>query len=78
MHKLDYPISWEEFGRAVNKLKNGKAPGLSGVSSEAFKAMDDDYKRYRYDFICKFWDDRADFESLHRSQCVSVCQNQVT
>jgi hypothetical protein len=37
--ELDNPISWKEFTKAVTKLKNAKAPGLTGVPPEAFKAM---------------------------------------
>ncbi|KAL7527281.1 hypothetical protein ACHAXR_003829, partial [Thalassiosira sp. AJA248-18] len=36
MWSLNNPISWTEFDQAVNKLKNGKAPGLNGVPPEAF------------------------------------------
>ena len=39
MWELNDPISWEEFRRAVKKLKNGKAAGLTRVPAEAFKAM---------------------------------------
>jgi hypothetical protein len=39
MWELNDPISWEEFTKAVQKLKNAKAPGLTGVPPEAFKAM---------------------------------------
>jgi hypothetical protein len=37
--ELNNPISWKEFTKAVSKLKNAKAPGLTGVPPEAFKAM---------------------------------------
>jgi hypothetical protein len=37
--ELDDPITWKEFSTAVTKLKNAKAPGLTGVLPEAFKAM---------------------------------------
>jgi hypothetical protein len=37
--ELDDPITWTEFNKAVTKLKNAKAPGLTRVSPEAFKAM---------------------------------------
>jgi hypothetical protein len=29
--ELDDPITWEEFSKAVTKLKNAKVPGLTGV-----------------------------------------------
>jgi hypothetical protein len=37
--ELDDPITWEEFSKAVTKLKNAKVPGLTGIPPEAFKAM---------------------------------------
>ena len=37
--ELNDPITWDEFMKAVKKLKNTKAPGLTGVPPEAFKAM---------------------------------------
>jgi hypothetical protein len=39
MWELNDPITWDEFSKAVRKLKNAKAPGLTGVPPEAFKAM---------------------------------------
>lgn len=37
--ELDSPISFEEVDAAINKLKNGKAPGLNGITPEAYKTM---------------------------------------
>ena len=37
--ELNDPISWEEFSKAVKKLKNAKAAGLTGVPPKAFKTM---------------------------------------
>ena len=39
MWELNDPITWEEFRRAVKKLKNGKAMRLTGVLAEAFNVM---------------------------------------
>jgi hypothetical protein len=39
MWELNDLISWEEFTKAVWKLKNAKASGLTGVPPETFKAM---------------------------------------
>ena len=35
-HELDAAITWDEFNKAVNKLKNNKAPGLNGVHQKGF------------------------------------------
>ena len=69
---INQRISWDEFDRAVNKLKNGKAPGLNNVPPEAFKAMDQDCRRRIFDYVQAFWDGTADYESWHKSQCVPV------
>ncbi len=37
--ELDDPITWTEFNKAMTKLKDAKAQGLTGVLPEAFKAM---------------------------------------
>ena len=37
MNKLDVPPSWKEFTEAVKYLTNNKAPGLNGVTPNAFK-----------------------------------------
>jgi hypothetical protein len=39
LSKLDLPISFDEVNAAINKLKNGKIPGLNGIPPEAYKAM---------------------------------------
>jgi hypothetical protein len=39
MWELKDPIRWEEFTKAVQKLKNAKAPGLTGVPPKAFNTM---------------------------------------
>ncbi|EJK66802.1 hypothetical protein THAOC_12239 [Thalassiosira oceanica] len=44
MFELDDPLTRDEFERAVNKLKAGKASGLNGVPPEAFKAMDEELR----------------------------------
>ncbi|KAL7525760.1 hypothetical protein ACHAXR_003162, partial [Thalassiosira sp. AJA248-18] len=72
MWSLNDPISWTEFDQAVNKLKNGKAPGLNGVPPEAFKAMNQECRMHIFGYIQDFWEGEADYESWHRSQCVPV------
>ena len=39
LHEIDSPITFEEVNAAINKLKNGKSPGLNGIPPEAYKAM---------------------------------------
>ena len=69
---LNDPISWDEFDQTVNKLKNGKAAGLNGILSEAFKAMNGDVRQKVYQYICKFWSGEADYKGWHKCKCVPV------
>ena len=39
LHEIDSPITFEEVNTAINKLTNGKSPGLNGIPPEAYKAM---------------------------------------
>ena len=39
MRCIDKPITFNEVDKAINKLKDGKAPGLNGVPPKALKAM---------------------------------------
>jgi hypothetical protein len=72
MWELNDPISWEEFTKAVRKLKNAKAPGLTDVPPEAFKAMSTANLRH----ICKHVNDiflgDMDHKQWHHSQCIQV------
>ena len=38
--ELDAHITMREFTRAISKLKNNKAPGVTGVPAEDFKCLD--------------------------------------
>jgi hypothetical protein len=54
MWELNDPITWDEFSKAVRKLKNAKAPGLTGVPPEAFKAMSPTNLRHVYNHVNDF------------------------
>ena len=60
--KLNDPITWDEFCKAVKKLKNTKAPGLTGVPPEAFKAMSPANLRYVYNHVNDFFLGNVDYE----------------
>ena len=49
-----------------------KAAGLNGLPSESFKSMVKYCRRYVFDFINEFWNNRFDFEIWHKSQCAPV------
>jgi hypothetical protein len=73
--ELNNPISWEEFSKAVKKLKNAKAAGLAGVPPKAFKAMTACNLRHVYKHINNFFLGTADYKQWHRSQCVPVLKS---
>jgi hypothetical protein len=68
--ELNDPITWDEFMKAVKKLKNAKAPGLTGVPPKAFKAMSTANLRHVYKHCIDFFLGIVDHEQLHCSQCV--------
>ena len=72
MWELNDPITWDEFSKAVRKLKNAKAPGLTGVPPEAFKAMSPTNLRHIYNYVNDFFMGDVDHEQWHRSKCVCV------
>jgi hypothetical protein len=70
--ELNNPISWEEFSKAVWKLKSAKAAGLTGVPPKAFKAMTACNLQHVYKHVNDFFLGTADYNQWHRSQCVSI------
>jgi hypothetical protein len=54
------------------KLKNAKAPGLTGVPPEAFKDMSPANLWHVYKHINDFFLGNTDHKQWHRSQCVPV------
>ncbi len=70
--ELNNPITWEEFTKAVKKLKNAKAAGLTGVPPEAFKAMSAYNLHHVYKHCNDFFLGTADHKQWHCSQCILV------
>ncbi len=68
--ELNDPITWKEFTKAVKKLKNAKAAGLTGVPPEAFKAMSTANLCHVYKHCNDFFLGIANHEQWHCSQCV--------
>ena len=59
--ELDSHIRMKEFTRAISKLKNNKAPGVTGVPAEAFKCLDGKNIKQVCLFVVDFWDGNADY-----------------
>ncbi len=70
--ELGNPISREEFSKAATKLKNAKAPGLTGVPPEAFKAISPANLCHVYNHVNDFFLGNTDHKQWHCSQCVPV------
>ena len=67
MYEVGDPPTWEEFRRAVFKLKNDKQPGKNGVMPNAFKCLDNHNLSNMFNFIKDFWHGEVDFEEWHES-----------
>ncbi len=65
-------ISWEEFSKAVRKLKNAKTAGLTGAPPKAFKAMTTCNLQHVYKHVNNFFLGAADYDQWHCSQCVPI------
>jgi hypothetical protein len=59
----------------VTKLKNEKAPGLTGVPPEAFKAMSPANLRQVHKHANDFFLGNTDHEQWHQSQCIPIPKN---
>ncbi len=49
LHDIDSPITFDEVDAAINKIKNGKSPGLNGIPPKPTKK----------------WIPKSDDESMH-------------
>ena len=63
--ELDHPITMKEFAKAIAKLKNGKAPGTTGVPPDAFKCLDGDNHKQIFHYVVDFWEGKADYWEWH-------------
>ena len=70
--KLDLPISFDKVDAAINKLKNGKSPGLNSIPPEAYKTMNRRRHCRIHRYVAAFF--KGDVNSLgwHQSQCIPV------
>jgi hypothetical protein len=68
----DTPITFKEVKWAINKLKEGKSPGLNGIQPEALKAMDNTSRCAVHRHVCNIFEGRVDHEGWHKSQCAPV------
>jgi len=58
-------ITMKEFVRAIKKLKNGKAQGVTGVAPDAFKCLEGVNQKQIYWYIVDFWEGTADYWEWH-------------
>ncbi len=72
LSEIDSPITFEEVNAAINKLKNGKSPGLNSIPPEAYKTTNGRMRRRVNRYVANFFEGIADYEGWHQSQCVPV------
>ncbi len=70
--EIDCPITFSEVDKAIKKLKPGKAPGLNGIPSEAYKAFGRKMRMRIHRYISQFVNGIRDYDGWHKSQCVRV------
>ncbi len=71
-YNIDSPITFEEVNAAINKLKNGKSPGLNGILPEAYKAMNGKMRQCVNQYVLDFFKGKENYMEWHQSQCVPV------
>jgi hypothetical protein len=62
LFKIDSPIIFKEVNAAINKLKNGKSPGLIGITPKAYKAMNGRMRCRVYCYVVDFFKGTMDYE----------------
>jgi hypothetical protein len=72
LHDIDSPITFKEVNAAINKLKNGKSPGLNGISPKAYKAINTETQQQVHEYTAAFFEGDANYNGWHESQCVPV------
>jgi hypothetical protein len=50
---------------AINKLKNGKSPGLNGIPPKAYKAMNTKTQQQVHAYVATFFEGKADYNGWH-------------
>jgi hypothetical protein len=75
MWELNDPITWVEFYSAVRKLKNAKAPGLTVVPPEAFKAMSPANSQNVYDYVKSLFHGRCQLQAVAPQPMCSCSKN---
>jgi hypothetical protein len=70
--ELNDHMSWEQFSKAVRKLKNAKAAGLTGVPPKAFKAMTACNLQHVYKHVNNFFLGTEDYQTSNGT-AVSAC-----
>ena len=70
--KLDLPIFFDKVDAAINKLKNGKSPGLNSIPPEAYKTMNSCRRRRIHRYVAAFFKGDVNYLGWHQSQCIPV------
>ena len=62
LKQLNDPLTRMEFNRAIKKIILHKAPGLTGVSPNEIKALDDENRKVIFGICYDFFDDNVEIE----------------
>jgi hypothetical protein len=63
---------FKDVDATINKLKNGKVPGLNGILPEAYKAMNSQTSRRVHQNVAAIIDGDKNYKVCHKSKCIPV------
>ena len=66
MHEIDEQITWDEFKKAITKLKSNKSLGLNIVPSNVFETIHGENFLLIFNFVKDFWDMNTYFDGCHK------------
>jgi len=59
----------KEIKTVINKMKNNKAPGIMGVTTDMLKNLPDEALKFLTDITQNYWDNpNTDFPSWHATK----------
>ena len=65
---LDGPPTMAELEEQIKKAKNGKAPGISQVTNDAYKAMTEETKQALLQTVCDIYAGILDPQEWHEAR----------
>ena len=75
LDQLDAPPSIEELGRAIDHLRNGKAPGNDGIPAEVLKHGQPALLKPLHELICDCWERGHIPQDMRDAKIVTLYKN---